>query len=324
MSEPLWKINSVVLRGSSRCRLDGVTCSIGAGVTAILGNSGAGKTSLLNLLAEMEKPDSGTVLRLFTAGSDALPLYWAPQGGGLWPHLTAHQHLAEIAKDQDCADRILSQFDLTDRQSAFPAELSQGERARLSVARALVLPVHVLLFDEPLVHVDAEHKAVGWQTIRKTTAESGTHLVLTTHEPEIVLREADFVICLRDGRVAWEGPVWQLYYAPPDEASGRFLGPLNWFDVSEQQRWFPPEERHHQSRCLRPERLLLEVASGRPGVCEVVDTKFMGSYAETTVSFTDGGASKTVVHRPAEILQVGDLVVLKSIPGCLRSKVQHG
>ena len=324
MPDPLWRIDSVVLSGTNRNRLDGVTCSIATGVTAILGSSGAGKTSLLGLLAELETPDSGTVKRLFRARPNCLPLYWAPQSGGLWPHLTVRQHLTEIGKDGDSADKLLSQFGLTDRQSAFPGELSQGERARLSVARALAVSAGVLLFDEPLVHVDGAQKTTGWQIIRRMIRESGTHLVLTTHEPEIVLREADSVICLKNGQLAWNGPVSQLYYDPPNERVGRFLGPLNWFGTEEQERWLSLRDRNGQTRCLRPEQLQLEVSDDKPNAGEVVSCDFMGSHAETTVRCAESGETRTIVHRPPAALRVGEYVELRVTAGCSGSDAPHG
>ena len=309
--KPLWNLNSVVLHGSNRNRLNGMTCSIGPGVTAILGSSGAGKTSLLNLLAGMETPDSGSIEQTFDAVSDGLPLYWAPQGGGLWPHLTVRQHLTELGKDGDFADKLLHEFDLTHRQSAFPAELSQGERARISIARALAVPAQVLLFDEPLVHLDGERKATGWQVTRQAIEESGTHLVLTTHEPETVLREADSVICLADGQLAWEGSVNQLYYQPPNEKVGQFLGPLNWFDAKQQDCWLPSDEQRKQSTCVRPEQLQLESAENGGHTCEVVRSHFMGSYAETTVRRIADNTTRTFVHRPTGSVTTGERVVLR-------------
>jgi len=303
MSQVLWNINSVSLHGADRHRLDSVNCSIGTGVTAILGGSGAGKTSLLNLLAGLESPDAGTINSLFDAAEGGLPFYWAPQGGGLWPHLTLRQHLTQVTKDQDLADKLLDDFDLSARQSAFPDELSQGERTRLAVARALAVPASVLLFDEPLVHLDGDRKATGWQCIRNTIRESGTHLVLTTHEPETVLREADSVICLEEGRLIWEGPVRQLYYEPPNAMVGRFLGPLNWFDVDDQNRWLSSNDRTGEASCIRPEQLQLE-SSAEP-VCEIVASEFMGSYARTTVREVAGDVTKTIYHRPSEAPEIG-------------------
>lgn len=322
MSDVLWNINSVSLRGAEHQRLESVSCSIGTGITAILGRSGAGKSSLLNLLAGLESPDTGTIERLFDASGDGLPLYWAPQGGGLWPHLTLRQHLSQVTKDQNLADKLLHDFDLSARQSAFPGELSQGERSRLAVARALAVPASVLLFDEPLVHLDGERKAAGWQKIRQTIKESGTHLVLTTHEPETVLREADSVICMADGRLVWEGPVQHLYYEPPSPTVGRFLGPLNWFEREEQDRWLSSDDRRAEPVCIRPEQMRLD-SSAEPA-CEVVASEFMGSCARTTLRAVAEEATRSIWHRPSEAPQIGARVVLRHTAEHRTSETLHG
>ena len=85
MNTTLWTLDRVTLGR----RLRDVTLTIERGVTAVLGHSGAGKTSLLNLLVGFESADSGEVSARFDRGAHARPLFWAPQDDGLWPHLTA-------------------------------------------------------------------------------------------------------------------------------------------------------------------------------------------------------------------------------------------
>ena len=75
MSAPLWQLNGVTLPGNERPRLNDVTCAIHEGTTAVVGYSGAGKTSLLNLLVGFERPRQGRVVRGFTAPDNRLPLY---------------------------------------------------------------------------------------------------------------------------------------------------------------------------------------------------------------------------------------------------------
>ena len=101
MANPIWKLNSLALPGDGRPRLDRVTATIGVGVTAVVGQSGAGKTSLLNVLVGMEKAVEGAIeFHCPSAASEApafsLPVFWAPQDGGLWPHLSAHGHLSSV------------------------------------------------------------------------------------------------------------------------------------------------------------------------------------------------------------------------------------
>ena len=307
--QTLWQLTGVTLGGDGRPRLDDVSGAIAPGITAILGASGAGKTSLLNLLVGMEQPDSGSVDRTFET-SNRLPIYWAPQGGGLWPHLSVRQHLTKICPDSDQADKILDEFDLAERQAAFPDELSQGEMARLSVARALAAAPEILLFDEPLVHVDGPLKAAGWRIIRRFVEDTGTSVILTTHEPDVVLREAQSVICLDAGRIVYDGAVMQLYRNPPDERCGRFLGPLNWFRAEDQGVWLQSVSTD-QACCVRPECLLLQPANESD--LQVVSSCFVGTHAETNVRHQATGDERVVIHRPATEPAVGEHVVLHDV-----------
>src|SRR5687768_310155 len=128
-AEPLWTLDDVTL---APARLRGIWLQISRGVTAVLGWSGAGKTSLLNLLVGFEKPSSGSI-HFSNPGTE---LMWVPQNGGLWPHCTVREHLALVRPDSD-STILLDTFDLRHREAARPDELSQGERSRLSIARAL-------------------------------------------------------------------------------------------------------------------------------------------------------------------------------------------
>ena len=104
MPRAVWTLDNVTLAGDAgRPRLEGVSLEISDGATAVVGPSGAGKTSLLNVLVGFERPSSGTITCGFeqggASGNDggrafALPLFWVPPRGGLWPPLTALGHLA--------------------------------------------------------------------------------------------------------------------------------------------------------------------------------------------------------------------------------------
>ncbi len=95
IASPLWTLEAVTLAGHARPRLQDVSLQIPRGVTAILGASGAGKTSLLNLLVGFEQPTTGRV-HAPAARDDALPVFWGPPDLGLWPHLTVARHLQAV------------------------------------------------------------------------------------------------------------------------------------------------------------------------------------------------------------------------------------
>ncbi|KAB2643311.1 MAG: ATP-binding cassette domain-containing protein, partial [Verrucomicrobia bacterium] len=242
-ADPLWILENVAL---APARLRDVSLTLRPGVTAVIGWSGAGKTSLLNVLAGFEKAERGSV-------RGTASLAWVPQDGGLWPHCTAREHLAIARPDGEGLDALLAAFDLTARANARPHELSQGEQARLSVARALAARAAVLVMDEPLAHVDPARAGSYWRVIREHLAATGASLVFSTHLPEIALGEAERVVCLSAGRVVHDGPVRELYAAPPSAELMTFLGPGNWLTPDEAALWLGAEIQH--PRCFRPEQV---------------------------------------------------------------------
>ena len=209
MSGILWRLVDVTVPGRRGPRLDRVSLEIPIGVTAILGPSGAGKTTLLNLLVGYERPSSGEIMRLDSNDDHRLPVFWSPPGHGLWPQLTVRAHLASImpplAEDHKSADRLLQEFDLQSLAGAYPATLSQGERDRLSLARAVASGAQVLVLDEPLVHVQPQAAMRYWAPLRAACRDRQTSIVLATHDAEVARREATHVLHLEQGRVVFAG-----------------------------------------------------------------------------------------------------------------------
>jgi ABC-type multidrug transport system ATPase subunit/DNA-binding beta-propeller fold protein YncE len=293
--------------GEARPRLDGVSVGIERGVTAILGASGAGKTSLLNLLVEFEDAGSGVLVRELPEAP--MPVYWAPQGGGLWPHLTAEEHLLAVSPSDDTehAREMLARFDLDGCADQRSGELSMGERGRLGLARALAAEPAVLVLDEPLAHVDRARHGRFWGVVREYVARTGCSLVFATHSPELVLSEADRVICLREGRLVYDGPVEQLYHSPDTREQAECLGEVNWLKPEEARLWFGPGLDGR--RCYRPEHL--EVAPEPDGELVVTDYRFRGPVAQTRLEHTETGETRSFLHRTSERLREGQHVVLR-------------
>ncbi len=96
MSGRLWRLENVYVAGTVRPRLDGITVDVAPGTTAILGISGAGKTTFLNLLCGFGRPHRGRVEHLLPQTDGRLSIFWVPQNDGLWPHRTVREHVAEV------------------------------------------------------------------------------------------------------------------------------------------------------------------------------------------------------------------------------------
>ncbi len=310
MNNPLWQLEGVGLGQ----RLCDITLRIKPGVTAVLGHSGAGKTSLLNLLVGFEKPDAGKLTAEFNRGPHRIPLFWVPADGGLWPHLTVAEHIAAVSeKNADPAaetNRWLEDFDLTHRRDSRPDTLSAGEQARLSVARALAAGAAVLVMDEPLEHVDPSRVGKYWQIIRQHLAGENTSLIFATHSPRPVMAEAQRVICLRDGCVHYDGEVETLYWRAATSELAGCLGEANWMEPEASRLWLRRDEP--AARCFRPEQISVQLDGQSPFVVE--SSRFQGTVAEVEVRHEPTGAVRTFYHRPsANHLAQGTRIVLKTL-----------
>lgn len=282
-ADALWTLDRVSL-GARRLRE--VSVEIPRGMTAVVGWSGAGKTSLLNVLVGFERPDRGVI-------AAPASVAWSPQDGGLWPHCTLLEHLEIARGDREGLETLLDALDLRELADARPAELSQGEAARLAVARALASRAGILVMDEPLAHVDPARVARYWTALREHLA--GRSLVFATHSPEAALGHAEHVICLRDGRVLHAGPIAEAYAHPPNREVMECLGPGNWVTPDEAAMWF--DEKLREPRCYRPEQIAIEPAHISHVV--VTATTFLGSHAETELRQVNAAAVRKFLHRPA-------------------------
>lgn len=306
MVEPCWHLRDVLLPGAdpSRPRLMVEDLIIPAGITAIIGPSGSGKSSLLMLLAGAVMAARGTIVAR-TADAGRLPFFWSPDGGW-WPGLTVRGHLAAVVPESGAKniDGLLADFDLATRADMLPERLSAGECDRLAVARGLAGGARTLLLDEPFAHLDDAHAARLWERLLARAAAADMDLVYATHAPERVLGWAEQAVCLHDGRVLAAARVEDLYHRPASEAVASCLGVANWFDAEAARHWLGDEAT---AGCVRPERLAV-VEDGEASSTVAV-SRFHGVFTATTI--TAGSASRTLFHRSAGPLAVGARVTLR-------------
>ncbi len=208
---------------------------------ALLGPSGGGKSTLLRLIAGLEKPDSGSISlneSLVPFGDEkALRAHRASvgvvfQAFNLFPHLDATQNIALplcavhkfSARDaRERALELLTKFQLADHAHKKPGALSGGQKQRVAIARALAARPKVLLLDEPTSALDPEMTLEVLETIEALRAE-GTHFVIVTHEIGFARRVADSVAILSAGQIAEAGPAAQVLQTPASAVTRSFLG----------------------------------------------------------------------------------------------------
>jgi osmoprotectant transport system ATP-binding protein len=154
------------------------------------------------------------------------------QGGGLFPHLSAHQNATIMAQYLDWErSRIQKRLDLlveltrfpVDRLSNYPIELSGGERQRVSLIRALMLDPDVLLLDEPLGALDPMTRFELQTDLRRIFGQLRKTVVLVTHDLSEAAFFADQIVLLRAGRVVQRGPLDQLVRSPADSFVTHFI-----------------------------------------------------------------------------------------------------
>jgi putative ABC transport system ATP-binding protein len=180
---------------------------------AIVGPSGSGKSTLLGLLAGLDRPRQGGV---WLDGQDlgalnedqrarlrAEKVGFVFQSFHLIPTLTARENVQVPLELQghearDRAEELLERVGLADRVHHYPAQLSGGEQQRVAVARAFSHRPRILFADEPTGNLDAATGARVIDLLTELNRETGTTLVLVTHDPELASR-ARRVIRLRDG-----------------------------------------------------------------------------------------------------------------------------
>ena len=295
-AESLWQIAGVHWHGSPQQWFppEPLTFTIPRGITAVLGWSGAGKTSLLDVLARFHKPAIGTM-----SGPERVA--WVPQDHGLWPHQTVREHLTLVGANAERASELLTAFDLTPLASRDIAALSMGERARLAVARALAQRTEAIIMDEPLAHVDPARAGKYWSAIREHITDTGQSLSFSTHSPEIALGIAQHAICLREGGVIFNGPIARLYERPATEELAALLGPTNWLTPADAHCWLG--ETWDIAASVRPERLSITTGDGP---LTITASRFHGAFAETELRAPDGTA-RTFLHRPAARPQLNKL-----------------
>ena len=194
--------------------LDGASFAVEKGELAvILGQSGAGKTTALNILGGMDRATSGRVVvggrDVSRATEDELVMYRREDVGfvfqfyNLVPNLTALENVelaAQICPDSLDAEETLDKVGLAERLANFPAQLSGGEQQRVSIARALAKNPKLLLCDEPTGALDYQTGKQILQLLQDTCRRDGITVIIVTHNAALA-DMADRLIRFKSGRV---------------------------------------------------------------------------------------------------------------------------
>ncbi|MFE3448923.1 ABC transporter ATP-binding protein [Nonomuraea sp. NPDC059194] len=222
--------------------LDGIDLELSSGLTVLLGPLGAGKSTLMRVMAGLQPLTTG---RVIVKGKDVSAISVRKRSVAFvyqqfinYPSLTVHENIASPLrldsafpnKDVDRRVREVAELmglgDLLDRR---PAELSGGQQQRTAIARALARPVDVLLLDEPLANLDYKLREQLRGDLRRRFAGSPSVVVYSTADPAEALGFAAPTVVLGEGRVQHVGDAADMYDRPPTLAVAAALSdpPLN-------------------------------------------------------------------------------------------------
>ncbi|MFA6244291.1 MAG: ATP-binding cassette domain-containing protein [Candidatus Hydrogenedentales bacterium] len=193
------ELRDIVKRFGETLVLDHVSLRAGHGAgLGLFGPSGIGKTTILRIIAGLERPDSGKVVvgrnevrpGWCEARRDAHAVGMVFQDLALWPHMRAERHLEFVLRGSGLSRReriarahaTLEFCGLSDKRRAYPATLSGGEQQRLAFARALVTDPGILLLDEPFANLDDTLRTRFIEELTRRKYTQGATLVISSHD----------------------------------------------------------------------------------------------------------------------------------------------
>ena len=220
-----------------------VALEVESGATSVLvGESGAGKTTVLRLLAGLDHPERGHIRvddQVWFDGDSgrARPAWrrevgYVPQDDRLFPHLTVRENVEFGLQGQDLGERArrarvaegLATLGLGELSARRPEQLSGGQRQRVALARALVTAPRVLLLDEPLSALDLQTRRAVRGELRRLLARSTCATVYVTHAPLEAIALGDRIVVLERGQVTQRGTRDDLLRHPKSAYIAEFMG----------------------------------------------------------------------------------------------------
>ncbi|MET0638365.1 MAG: ABC transporter ATP-binding protein [Chitinophagaceae bacterium] len=293
--------------------------------TAIMGETGSGKSSLLKILAGWVSPVAGEVYfmgdRLLRIPEEKLipghkGIAWLSQQSDLPGFLTVAQVLEyanELPPDESAA--IYSICDIVHLLKRRTDQLSGGEKQRIAIARLLTMRPTLLLLDEPFSNLDTIHKDTLKKVLKEIGDQLGVTCVMVAHDPQDTLSWARQVIVIRNGKILQSGSPREVYFSPVDEYTAALGGAFNYIPAAQCENFLNLWGYEHikADLILRPENLTVTDHEDDP-FFTVEESRFYGPYF-LLLTVRDGYRLQVMLNKCS--FQPGDRIRLHLEPADL-------
>ena len=341
------KLEGLTRRYGGFVAVDRLDLGVNSGeMVALLGPSGAGKTTALELIAGLQRPSAGDIIldgaSILGRAPERRRCVLMLQDPSLFPYMSIVRNAAfglmmrgtPRIEAERIASRMLDRVGLSGFEARRPIELSGGEQQRVALARALLAEPRVLLLDEPLARLDPELRRDLRGLIREIQKENLLTTLLVTHDQEEAVEMGDRIAVMFDGRIAQVGRPVDLYDRPATAGVAQFFGSPNLIPGrSDGQAFSTPIGRfrcdaplHEETRLvtIRPEAVLLG-EGGPDNTVEgrIADTHYRGTHVTVRVTVGDLQLEAAVRPERARDYSVGDIVKVTLPPTKLWPVTAH-
>jgi iron(III) transport system ATP-binding protein len=296
---------------------------------AIAGETGAGKSTLMKIIAGLTQPDSGDVL--FDGEKVRGPADQLVPGHPGIAYLSQHFELQKFLRVEQVleysntlspkeSDKLFEICQITHLLKRRTDQLSGGEKQRIAICRLLISSPRLLLLDEPYAHLDMDHKNALKTLIHDIGKKLKITCMIVSHDPMDTLSWADEMLVMKDGQLVQKGKPEVIYREPVDGYTGGLFGKYNLIRPAMFRKFSAiPAFRRVIARAgrknifVRPEQLKLTRENPRSIKGKIVQISFFGGYRELKVSISANDS--LIVKSDATGVDIGDTVFLTSRSG---------
>lgn len=286
---------------------------------SLLGQSGCGKTTLLRIIAGLERADSGQIL---LNGKDITKVPPQQRNIGivfqnyaLFPHLRVSENIAyglnirklPAADIERKVNAVLDKVGLSHKAQQNVSSLSGGEQQRVALARAIVIEPRILLLDEPLSNLDHSLRVLARNELKRLQNELGITSIYVTHDQSEALALSDQISVLSEGKIMQSGTPQALYRNPANTFTAQFVGRYNLFYQEESSILLSHDLPTQSVLCVLPEHVTLcRKTTDNP--LQIKDVLFVGMNAEFILAFGDRSYKSIQSAEKAEAFRIGEMV----------------